>query len=169
MNEMILAVLVVIFSAESNLATKFVPFAQMPKECASVYRDHAHEVFGVTPAHGTIMAEFDFDRDGHNEILVYNGTHGSAGEGWTIFCVQGERWNKIGEVFGTLSVVKFKQHKGLLVCTPCGWEQAEWEYFEFKRGQFMKQLEITVNYAPPKENILRDRPQRIVINICNKK
>ncbi|MDD3022201.1 MAG: hypothetical protein PHX61_14685 [Alphaproteobacteria bacterium] len=169
MNEVILAVLAVLFVAESNLATKFVPFDRMPKECASAYRDYAHEVFGVAPAQGTKMAKVDFDCDGRNELLVYNGEHGSAGERWSIFNGHGENRVKIGEVFGNLVVVKFKTHKGLLACTPCGWEQAEWEYFEFKRGQFVKQLEITVNYAPPKENILRDRPQRIVINICNEK
>ena len=80
MNEMILAVLAVVFVAESNLTTRFVPFDRMSKECVSAYRDYAHEVFGTTPAQGPEMAEVDLNCDDRNELLVYNGEHGSGGE-----------------------------------------------------------------------------------------
>lgn len=162
MNELIFVVLAMVFAAEINLPHEFVRFDQMPKECAAVYDDFLRR---ERQAIGTEVAEIDFDRDGCAEKLVFNGQSGSGGEGWTLL-YKGERgWRKIGEVFGLLSLVKFKTHCGLLVCMPCGWDQATWEYYELRKDRFIKLLDIEVNYVEP----IRIVPRRIDIKIYDEK
>lgn len=166
MNEIILAVLSVLLADQGGLPlpSRFVPFDQMPKICASAFNDDLRHVLNAHGAHGTNVAEIDFDKDGCAEKLVFNGRSGSGGEGWTIFRKDQSEWQKIGDVFGILSVVKFKTHNGLLVYKPCGWTYAACEFYDLINGNFTKRLKLSLYYSKP----IRKMPKRIEIRMSDR-
>lgn len=159
---MILAVLSVLLTTPPPISSQVVPFDRMPQILAAAYDADIRQ---YQNAKGTEVAEIDFDGDGFAEKLVFNGQSGSGGEGWTIFRKEQDNWRQIGEVFGIVSAIEFKKHNGLLVCMPCGWDHADYEYYELKSGKLKKRLEIAVDYSKP----IREKPKRIEIRIFDEK
>ena len=55
------------------------------------------------------------------------------------------KYRKTGEVFGIL----YKSGKGLIVKSPCGWDNAEWDYYELVNGKLVLKFNIDVKYRKP--------------------
>ena len=129
MNKILLSVLAVVLSGVSPepLEEKVVPFAAMPAECSAVYDA---DIRKFRQAQSTNVISADLDGDKTPELLVFNGENGSGGEGWAVMQKVNGKYRKAGEVFGIL----YKSGKGLIVQTPCGWNEASWSYYELSKA-----------------------------------
>ena len=144
MNNILLRVLAVVLSGVSPepLEEKVVPFEKLPAECAAVYDA---EIRQFRQATSTEVISVDLDGDKVNEFLIFNGENGSGGEGWTVMQKHNGKYRKTGEVFGIL----YKSGKGLIVESPCGWENAQWNYYELANSKLIMKFNIDVKYRKP--------------------
>ena len=141
MNNILLRVLAVVLSGVSPepLEEKIVPFEKLPAECAAVYDA---EIRQFRPATSTEVISVDLNDDKVNELLIFNGENGSGGEGWTVMQKHNGKYRRVGEVFGIL----YKSGKGLIVESPCGWENAQWNYYELVNSKLIMKYNIDVKY-----------------------
>ena len=141
MNNILLRVLAVVLSGVSpeSLEEKIVPFEKLPAECAAVYDTDIRKFRQAT---STEMISVDLDGDEVDELLVFNGQSGSGGEGWTVMQKHNGKYRRVGEVFGIL----YKSGKGLIVESPCGWNNAEWNYYELVNSKLIMKFNIDVKY-----------------------
>ena len=141
MNNILLRVLAVVLSGVSPepLEEKVVPFEKLPAECAAVYDAE------IRQATSTEVISVDLNDDKVNELLIFNGQSGSGGEGWTVMQRHNGKYRRVGEVFGIL----YKSGKGLIVESPCGWENAQWNYYELVNGKLIVKFNIDVKYRKP--------------------
>ena len=144
MNKILLRVLAVVLSGISPepLEEKVVPFEKLPAECVAVY-DADIRMF--RQATSTEVISVDLDGDKVHELLIFNGENGSGGEGWAVMQKINGKYRKTGEVFGLL----YKSGKGLIVESPCGWDEAQWNYYELVNGKLIVQFNIDVKYRKP--------------------
>ena len=156
MNTVLLRVLAVVLSGISPepLDEKVVPFDKMPAECAAVYDADIRQFRQAT---ATEVITSDLDGDKLPELLIFNGENGSGGEGWAVMRKDNGKYRKTGEVFGLL----YKSGKGLIVESPCGWENAQWNYYKLVNGKLIMKLNIDVKYRKP----VRQEVVSIKINI----
>ena len=141
MNDLLLRVLTVVLSGVSPepLEEKVVPFDKLPAECATVYDA---EIRQFRQATSTEVISVDLNDDKVNELLIFNGENGSGGEGWTVMQKHNGKYRRVGEVFGIL----YKSGKGLIVESPCGWENAQWNYYELVNSKLIMKYNIDVKY-----------------------
>ena len=158
MNDILLRVLAVVLSGVSPepLEEKIVPFEKLPAECAAVYDA---EIRQFRQATSTEVISVDLNDDKVNELLIFNGENGSGGEGWTVMQKHNGKYRKAGEVFGLL----YKSGKGLIVESPCGWDNAQWNYYELVSGKLVCKLEMKVKYSKP----IRKDPVKITVEMKN--
>ena len=144
MNNILLRVLAVVLSGVSPepLEKKVVPFEKLPAECIAVYDADIRQFRQAT---STEVISVDLDGDKVNELLIFNGENGSGGEGWAVMQKHNGKYSKVGEVFGIL----YKSGKGLIVESPCGWENAQWNYYKLVNGKLIMKLNIDVKYRKP--------------------
>ena len=156
MNTVLLRVLAVVLSEISPepLEEKVVPFNAMPAEYAAVYDADIRQLRQAT---STEVISIDLDGDKVNELLIFNGENGFGGEGWTVMQKHNGKYRRVGEVFGIL----YKSGKGLIVESPCGWDNAEWNYYELVNGKLVLKFNIDVKYRKP----VRQEPCRINIEV----
>ena len=156
MNDLLLRVLAVVLSGVSPepLEEKVVPFEKLPAECAAIYDAELRQFRQAT---STEVISVDLDGDKVNELLIFNGKSGSGGEGWAIMQKHNGKYRKTDEVFGIL----YKSGKGLIVKSPCGWENADWDYYELVNGKLVLKFNIDVKYRKP----VRQEPCRINIEV----
>ena len=156
MNTVLLSVLAVVLSGVSPepLDEKVVPFDKMPAECAAVYDADIRQFRQAT---ATEVITSDLDGDKEPEIMIFNGNCGSGGEGWAVMQKYNGKYRKTGEVFGIL----YKSGNGLIVGSPCGWDNAEWNYYELVNGKLIVKFNIDVKYRKP----VRQEVTIIKINI----
>ena len=149
MNDILLRVLAVVLSGVSPepLEEKVVPFEKLPAECAAVYDVDIRQFRQAT---STEVISVDLDGDKVNELLIFNGENGSGGEGWAVMQKHNGKYRKTGEVFGIL----YNSGKGLIVESPCGWGNAEWNYYELVNGKLIVKFNIDVKY----HNSVRQKP-----------
>ena len=141
MNNILLRVLAVVLSGVSPepLEEKVVPFEKLPAECAAVYDADIRQFRQAT---STEVISVDLNDDKVNELLIFNGESGSGGEGWTVMQKHNGKYRRVGEVFGIL----YKSGKGLIVESPCGWENAQWNYYELVNSKLIMKFNIDVKY-----------------------
>ncbi len=141
MNNILLRVLAVVLSGVSPepLEEKVVPFEKLPAECAAVYDADIRKLRQAT---STEVISVDLDGDKVNELLIFNGENGSGGEGWAVVQKANGKYRKVGDVFGIL----YKSGKGLIVESPCGWDNADWNYYELVNGKLVLNFNIDVKY-----------------------
>ena len=156
MNNILLRVLAVVLSGVSPepLEEKVVPFEKLPAECAAVYDADIRQFRQAT---STEVISVDLNDDKVNELLIFNGESGSGGEGWTVMQKHNGKYRRVGEVFGIL----YKSGKGLIVESPCGWENAQWNYYELVNSKLIMKFNIDVKYRKH----VRQEVTRIKINI----
>ena len=144
MNNILLRVLAVVLSGVSPepLEEKVVPFEKLPAECAAVYDVDIRKLRQATSSE---VISVDLDGDKVNELLIFNGESGSGGEGWTVMQKHNGKYRRVGEVFGLL----YKSGKGLIVESPCGWDEAQWNYYELVNGKLVLKFNIDVKYRKP--------------------
>ena len=156
MNDLLLRVFAVVLSGVSPepLEEKVVPFEKLPAECAAVYDADIRKFRQAT---STEVISVDLNDDKVNELLIFNGQSGSGGEGWAVMQKHNGKYRKTGEVFGIL----YKSGNGLIVKSPCGWDNAEWHYYELVNGKLIVKFNIDVKYRKP----VRQEPCRIDIEV----
>ena len=156
MNNILLRVLAVVLSGVSPepLEEKIVPFEKLPAECAAVYDAEIRQFRQATETDVIIT---DLDGDEVPELLIFNGENGSGGEGWTVMQKHNGKYRRVGEVFGIL----YKSGKGLIVESPCGWDNAGWNYYELVNGKLVCKMEIEVEYSKP----IRKDPVKITVEM----
>lgn len=156
MNNILLRVLAVVLSGVSPepLEEKVVPFEKLPAECMAVYDADIRQFRQAT---STEVISVDLNGDKVNEFLIFNGENGSGGEGWIVMQIHNGKYRKAGEVFGLL----YKSGKGLIVKSPCGWDEAQWNYYELVNGKLVLKFNIDVKYRKP----VRQEPCRINIEV----
>ena len=144
MNDLLLRVLAVVLSGVSPepLEEKVVPFEKLPAECAAIYDADIRKFRQAT---STEVISIDLDGDKVNELLIFNGSNGSGGEGWTVMQKHNGKYRRVGEVFGLL----YKSGKGLIVESPRGWDEAQWNYYELVKGKLVLKFNIDVKYRKP--------------------
>ena len=144
MNNILLRVLAVVLSGFSPepLDEKVVPFDKLPIECVMVYDADIRKFRQAT---STEVISVDLDGDKVNELLIFNGENGSGGEGWAVMQKHNGKYRKVGEVFGIL----YKSGKGLIVESPCGWDESQWGYYELENSKLIVQFNIDVKYRKP--------------------
>ena len=156
MNALLSYLLTVILTAHALNAMKSetIKFSQLPGECAAEYDSFLRK---ERKTNSTAAIMYDLDGDGINEILVWTGTGGSAGEEWSIMRKDSRSWHRLGKVFGLLYRVDAEPYRGLLVCSPCGWDQATWSFYQLRYGKLGKKIEFEVHYRKP----IREEPTEI--------
>ena len=144
MNDLLLSVLAVVLSGVSPepLEEKVVPFEKLPAECMAVYDADIRQFRQAT---STEVISIDLDGDKVNELLIFNGENGSGGEGWAVMQKHNGKYRRVGEVFGLL----YKAGIGLIVESPCGWDNADWDYYELVNGKLIVKFNIDVKYRKP--------------------
>ena len=144
MNNVLMSILAVILnlSSGSEFESKKVPFEKLPIECVEVYDKDIRE---WRKTETTEVIEIDLDKDKINELLIFNGENGSGGEGWAVMQKHSGKYRKVGEVFGVL----YRVESGLLVEKPCGWNYADWTYYELIEGVLIEKVDINVEYLQP--------------------
>ena len=154
MNNILLRVLAVVLSGVSPepLEEKVVPFDKLPIECAMVYDADIRKFRQTT---STEVISVDLNGDKVNELLIFNGRSGSGGDGYAVMQKANGKYRKVGDVFGIL----YKSGNGLIVESPCGWDNAEWNYYELVNGKLVLKLDIDAEYSKPV------RPEVISIQI----
>ena len=158
MNNILLRVLAVVLSGVSPepLEEKVVPFEKLSAECMAVYDADIRQFRQAT---STEVISIDLDGDKVNELLIFNGKNGSGGEGWAVMQKINGKYRKTGDVFGIL----YKSGKGLIVESPCGWDEAQWNYYELVNGKLVLKFNIDVKYRKP----VRQEVTRIKIKVKN--
>ncbi len=156
MNDILLRVLAVVLSGVSPeyLPEQTITFERMPAACVSIYDV---DIRNFRQAISTEVISVDLDGDKVDELLIFNGQSGSGGEGWTVMQKHNGKYRRVGEVFGIL----YKSGKGLIVESPCGWDNAEWNYYELVNGKLVLKFNIDVKYRKP----VRQKPCRINIEV----
>ena len=144
MNDILLRVLAVVLSGVSPepLEEKVVPFEKLPAECMAVYDADIRQFRQAT---STEVISVDLNDDKVNELLIFNGENGSGGDGWTVMQKHNGKYRKVGDVFGIL----YKSGNGLIVESPCGWDEAQWNYYELVNGKLIVKFNIDVKYRKP--------------------
>ena len=158
MNDILLRVLAVVLSGVSPeyLPEQTITFERMPAACVSIYDADIRQFRQATV---TEVISVDLDGDKVNELLIFNGQSGSGGEGWTVMQKHNGKYRRVGEVFGLL----YKSGKGLIVESPCGWDEAQWNYYELVNGKLVLKFNIDVKYRKP----VRQEVTRIKIKVKN--
>ena len=156
MNNILLRVLAVVLSGVSPeyLPEQTITFERMPAACVSIYDADLRQ---FRQAISTEVISVDLDGDEVDELLIFNGQSGSGGEGWTVMQKHNGKYRRVGEVFGLL----YKSGKGLIVESPCGWDNADWDYYELVNGKLVLKFNIDVKYRKP----VRQEPCRINIEV----
>ena len=156
MSQILLRVLAVVLSSVSPepLTEKNVPFDKLPAECAAVYDSDIRQ-FRQTTVTDVISADLDGDKV--NELLIFNGENGSGGKVYAVMQKTNGKYRKAGEVFGLL----YKSGKGLIVESPRGWDNANWNYYELVSGKLVCKLEMEVKYSKP----IRKNPVKITVEM----
>ena len=156
MNDILLRVLAVVLSGVSPeyLPEQTITFERMPAACVSIYDV---DIRNFRQAISTEVISVDLDGDEVDELLIFNEQNGSGGEGWAVMQKINGKYRKTGEVFGLL----YKSGKGLIVESPCGWDNAEWNYYELINGKLVLKFNIDVKYRKP----VRQKPCRINIEV----
>ena len=162
MNELLILILSVALGQlpDTTLPEREVAFAELPPECAAEYDQGLRE---FRKASTTRVCRCDLDGDGADELLIWTGNSGSGGEEWSVMTKLDGRWRRAGQVFGNLLFVDRPPFRGLVVGTPCGWENATWEYWELKDGMLVSRLKLDIRYRKPEGHVLRIRPVEIKI------
>ncbi len=162
MNELLLLVLAVVLgqSSGAELIEQTVASAELPRECAAEYLPFRQN---GSSAHQPRVCRCDLDGDRREELLVWTGEFGSGGENWSVMTCRNGHWRQAGQVFGSLYRLEHPPYRGLLVETPCGWEQATWRYWELQNGLLVCRLKLDIHYRPPENHVLRTRPTKIII------
>ena len=144
MNTVLLRVLAVVLSGVSPepLEEKVVPFNAMSAECAAVYDADIRQLRQAT---ATEVITADLDGDKIPELLIFNGENGSGGEGWAVMQKHNGKYRKVGDVFGIL----YKSGNGLIVESPCSWDEATWNYYTIEHGKLVCKFTIKVKYSKP--------------------
>ena len=144
MYDILLRVLAVVLSGVSQepLRENVVPFEKLPAECVVVYDADIRQFRQAT---STEVISVDLDGDKINELLIFNGENGSGGEGWAVMQKHNGKYRKTGEVFGIL----YKSGNGLIVESPCGWDNAQWNCYELVNGKLIVKFNIDVKYRKP--------------------
>ena len=158
MNALLSYLLTLILTAHALNAMKSetIKFSQLPRECAAEYDSFLRK---ERKTNSTAAIMYDLDGDGINEILIWTGNGGSGGEEWSIMRKDSQGWHRLGKVFGLLYRVDAKPYRGLLVCKPCGWDQATWSFYQLRHGKLGKKIEFEVHYRKP----IREEPTEIKI------
>ena len=156
MSQILLRVLAVVLSGVSPepLEEKVVPFEKLPAECVAVYDA---EIRQFRQATSTEVISVDLNDDKVNELLIFNGENGSGGKVYAVMQKANGKYRKAGEVFGLL----YKSGKGLIVESPCGWDNAQWNYYELVSGKLVCKLEMKVKYSKP----IRKNPVKITVEM----
>ena len=149
MNYIFMDVLAIILNLSSGreFESKKVPFEKLPIECVEVYDKNIREWRNED---STEVIEIDLDDDQIAELLIFNGQNGSGGEGYAVMQKHNKKYQKAGEVFGIL----YKLESGLLVEKPCGWNYADWTYYELIDGILIEKIDINVEYQKPIRKIV---------------
>ena len=156
MNDLLLRVLAVVLSGvlPEPLEEKVVSFEKLPAECAAVYDADIRKFRQAT---STEVISVDLNDDKVNEFLIFNGENGSGGEGWAVMQKINGKYRKTGEIFGLL----YKSGNDLIMESPCGWENAQWNYYELVSGKLVCKLEMKVKYSKP----IRKNPVKITVEM----
>ncbi len=147
MESLLVAVLSAALGCSSGLESNNMDFTELPKVCAAVYDEDLRKLRGGISQ--TKVIRLDMDRDGSDELLVWDGNAGTGGQGWHVFTKTGNEWRKVGEVFGDPVRVVRPNGNGLLISSPCGWELCNFDYYELEKGMLAKKLSVDVTYAKP--------------------
>ncbi len=89
--------------------------------------------------------------------MIFNGENGSGGKVHAVMQKHNGKYRRVGEVFGLL----YKSGKGLIVESPCGWDNAQWNYYELVSGKLVCKLEMKVKYSKP----IRKNPVKITVEM----
>ena len=156
MNNILLRVLAVVLPGVSPepLRENVVPFEKLPAECAAVYDADIRQFRQAT---STEVISVDLNDDKVNELLIFNGENGSGGKVYAVMQKANGKYRKAGEVFGLL----YKSGKGLIVESPCGWDNAQWNYYELVSGKLVCKLEMKVKYC----KTIRKNPVKITVEM----
>ena len=156
MNHVLLRILAVVLSGVSpeKMEKKIIPLEKLSAVCPAVFDAGILQLKQVTT---TTVLSTDLDGDHEPELLIFNGDSGSGGEGWTIMQKHNGQYLKTGAVFGIL----YKSGNGLIVESPCGWEQATWRYYELVNRKLELRFKIDVKYSLP----VRKKPVNINIKV----
>ena len=148
MDSLLICLLSIILTAHASTAMKpeKILFSQLPPECAAEYDPYFRQEWKVD---STNVIRIDLDGDEIKEMLIWTGPGGSGGEPWSVMRKDSRGWHRIGKVFGILYRVDAKPYRGLLVCTPCGWAQATWTFYQLRHGKLEKTIKIEVHYRKP--------------------
>ena len=142
--------------ALSEMKSEKILFSRLPTECAAEYDPFLRK---ERKAVSTDVIRVDLDGDGKNEMLVWTGNGGSSGEEWSVMRYNGSKYIRTGQVFGRLFALPSSQFRGLLVCTPCGWDQASWSFYQLQAGKLKQIIEFEIHYSKP----IRKHPSEIKI------
>ena len=142
--------------ALSEMKSEKILFSQLPTECAAEYDSFLRK---ERKAVSTDVIRVDLDGDGKYEMLVWTGNGGSGGEEWSVMRQNGSKYIRIGQVFGRLFALPSSQFRGLLVCHPCGWDQATWSFYQLQAGKLKQIIEFEIHYSKP----IRQKPSEIKI------
>ena len=140
----------------SEMKSEKILFSRLPTECAAEYDPFLRK---ERKAVSTDVIRVDQDGDGKNEMLVWTGDGGSAGEEWSVMQHDGTKYIRIGRVFGRLFALPSSPFRGLLVCHPCGWDQATWSFYQLQAGKLKQIIEFEIHYSKP----VRQKPSEIKI------
>ena len=159
MNALLSYLLTLILTAHALNAMKSetIKFSQLPGECAAEYDPFLRK---ERKTNSTAAIMYDLDGDGINEILIWTGNGGSGGEEWSIMRKDSRGWHRLGKVFGLLYRVDAEPYRGLLVCSPCGWDQTTWSFYQLRHGKLGKKIEFEVHYR----KLIRKEPTEIKIS-----
>ena len=162
MNGILLLILSVALgqSGDTELKQTEVAFAELPPECAAEYHAELREFRNAST---TQVCRCDLDGDGVEELLVWTGESGSGGEMWSVMTKRNGKYCRAGQVFGGVHFVDRPPYRGLVVGTPCGWENATWEYWELKDGTLVSRLKLDIRYRKPEGNALHTHPVEMKI------
>ncbi len=134
-----------------------VKFEDLPPVCSAVYEPYLKELRNAV---STEVISIDMDKDGQDEMLVWDGNEGTGGQGWTLLIKRSNTWQKAGEFFGDVIAVPLAECNGILICSPCGWANASFGYYELLNGSLQKRLAFEIDYSKP----VRKNPSKITVN-----
>ena len=140
----------------SEMKSEKILFSRLPTECAAEYDPFLRK---ERKAVSTDVIRVDLDGDGKNEMLVWTGNGGSGGEEWSVMRYNGSKYIRTGQVFGRLFALPSSPFRGLLVCHPCGWDQATWSFYQLQAGKLKQIIEFEIHYSKP----VRQKPSEIKI------
>ena len=158
MDSLLIYLLSIILASHSlaEMKPEKIPFSRLPRECVAEYDPFLRK---ERKAVSTDVIRIDLDGDGNPEMLVWTGDGGSAGEEWSVMWHNGTKYTRIGRVFGQLFSLPSSQFRGLLVCNPCGWDQASWSFYQLQAGKLKKIIAFEIHYSKP----IRKQPSEIRI------